>query len=236
MFSLLLKQIFVKIAPKNLKSITQKWASPVLIFAFFCILCAYTLVFLESDVDFEQGVIFKMLYIHVPASWWALGIYSIMTLFAVLGFITRIPQFHIMASCWLLPGIMFTMLSLLTGMIWGKLTWGTFWVWDARLTSMFLHFLIYLSYALFITSNAKNKESSFSMASILLLIGFVNLPIIKWSVDWWFTLHQPASITFMGKNKIHQTYLLPLLLNSIGFFMWAFGLFLLTLKKRISYN
>ncbi|CAO5677930.1 MAG: hypothetical protein HEEMFOPI_01199 [Holosporales bacterium] len=234
MLQKIVRHTFLTLTPNSLKNIIHHSLKPTIIAAFLMILWAYFLVLTNNDVDFEQGVIFKMLYIHVPASWWALGVYSLMAFLGVLGFITRIPQFHIMASCWLIPGIVFTVLSLLTGMIWGKLTWGTFWVWDARLTSMFLHFLIYLSYALFILSNKKNKESHYAMASILLLIGFINLPIIKWSVDWWFTLHQPASISFLGNSKVHKTYMLPLLLNASGFFLWGLAIFLLNLKKRIN--
>jgi heme exporter protein C len=217
--------------PKNLKKISNFAFKPLLISGFIFVLYTFLYVSFFIENDYEQGYIFKMLYVHVPTSWWALGIYVIMAFLGIIGFITRMPQFHIMATCWLMPGLTFTIFSLLSGMIWGKLTWGTFWVWDARLTTMFLHFLIYLSYALFIYSSKHKNETSLAIGSVLLIIGLVNLPLIKWSVDWWFTLHQSSSLNAFGKNTIHQTYFIPLLIISIGFFLWALGIFFLKLKN-----
>lgn len=174
--------------------------------------------------DYEQGHIFKMLYVHVPASWWALGVYALMTGCAALGFITRIPQFHLMAKYWSIPGIIYTIISLITGMIWGKYTWGTYWVWDARLTTMFIQFIIYASYVLLVFKSYVKDEKIYAVGSMMIIVGFINLPFIKYSVDWWFTLHQPASLT-LGKSALHRSYLWPLLVCASAFFFCALSLF-----------
>lgn len=173
--------------------------------------------------DFDQGSVFKIMYVHVPASWWALGIYVIMSFQAILGFVFRLPQCHLMAKNWAIAGLFMTILSLVTGMIWGKLTWGTYWVWDARLTTMFIQLMIYLGYV-YIT-HIDDTEKSHMVGSILLVIGLINLPMIKYSVDWWLTLHQPASIKILSKNTIHQTYFLPLILGWVTFFILAASYF-----------
>ena len=204
--------------PKNLTLIVTTLRNPLLYIGLTLISVSSILVFF-LPADYDQGHIFKFIYIHVPASWWALGIYAIMAVQAILGFVARIPQCHIMAKNWALSGLFMTLISLITGMIWGKLTWGVYWVWDARLTTMFIQLLIYLSYVYLTQSN--DHEYNYSMGSILLVIGLVNLPLIKYSVEWWFTLHQPASLKIFSKNTIHSIYMPPLLLNGIGFLLAA---------------
>ncbi|CAO5679795.1 MAG: Heme exporter protein C [Holosporales bacterium] len=185
--------------------------------------------------DHEQGEIFKMLYVHVPASWWALGIYALMTGCAVLGFITRMPQFHLMAKYWSVPGIIYTIISLITGMIWGKYTWGTYWVWDARLTTMFIQFIIYMSYIFLVFKNYTHDEKIYATGSLMVIIGFINLPFIKYSVDWWFTLHQPASLTLL-KCALHASYLWPLLVNACAFFLIALSVFSYLLHRHLEHS
>lgn len=226
-----LKCFFYHMAkPSTLMSLIKIAKKPLLYSGLALVLFAsISIVFLPPD--YEQGHVFKFIYIHVPASWWALGIYSIMAVQAFLGFITRTPQYHIMAKNWAISGLAMTILSLVTGMIWGKFTWGTYWVWDARLTTMFIQFLIYLSY-IYLTQ-LDNRETHYNMGSVLLITGLVNLPFIKYSVEWWFTLHQPASLKVFSKNTIHSTYMPPLILNGIGFFLLSASLFCNNLQKNL---
>lgn len=216
--------------PKTLISIVTRLKNPFLYIGLALAFSSCVLVFFLPP-DYEQGHVFKFIYIHVPASWWALGIYTIMAVQAILGFVTRTPQCHIMAKNWALSGLLMTLISLITGMVWGKFTWGAYWVWDARLTTMFIQLLIYLSYVYLTQSD--DREHNYSMGSILLVIGLVNLPLIKYSVEWWFTLHQPASLKVFSKNTIHSTYMPPLILNGIGFFLLSASLFCYNMKKNL---
>lgn len=216
--------------PKNLTLIVTTLRNPLLYIGLTLISVSSILVFF-LPADYDQGHIFKFIYIHVPASWWALGIYSIMAVQAILGFVARIPQCHIMAKNWALSGLIMTLISLISGMIWGKFTWGAYWVWDARLTTMFIQLLIYLSYV-YLTQSS-DREQNYVMGSILLVIGLVNLPLIKYSVEWWFTLHQPASLKVFSKNTIHSTYMPPLILNGIGLFLLSASLFCYNMQKNL---
>ena len=198
---------------------------------FLLILSAYH-IFNINDVDYQQGAIFKIIYLHVPASWWAIGIYTLMATSSLMAFITKIPQFHLITKFLAIPGIIHTIISLLSGMIWGYFTWGTFWVWDARLTSMFIHFMAYLGYILLVYQSDKNNEKNYMLGAILVIIGTINIPLIKWSVDWWFTLHQSNSISIFGKNAIHQSFLSPLFLNVIAFLLCSMAYVFYKIKKK----
>jgi heme exporter protein C len=184
-----------------------------------------------QDVDYQQGEIFKLIYIHVPSSWWALGMYGIMALSSALGFITKIPQYHLITKFWSIPGFIFTLLSLITGMIWGHFTWGTFWVWDARLTTMFIQLMLYIGYLMVVLQSNKHQEKNYVIGSFIVLLGAINLPLIKWSVDWWFTLHQGSSISFFKKSTVHPTFIWPLFTNVVSFFFMGFSLFLYQVRN-----
>jgi heme exporter protein C len=148
--------------------------------------------------DEVQGVYAKILYVHVPFSWGALAVYTSMAAFSLMGLITRVPQLFLLTKAVAPIGMVYCAASLVTGSIWGKPTWGTFWVWDARLTSMFVLFLLYLGYAhLSATGSLKRLVPS----AFLVVLGFVNIPIIKGSVEWWYTLHQPASIKMYERSS-----------------------------------
>ena len=225
------KCFFYHIAkPNTLISIVKTLQKPLLYIGLALVFFAGIFIFFLPP-DYDQGHVFKFIYIHVPASWWALGIYSIMAVQAIVGFVTRTPQCHIMAKNWAISGLTMTIMSLATGMIWGKFTWGAYWVWDARLTTMFIQFLIYLSYLCL--TQSEESETHYNMGSILLVIGLVNLPVIKYSVEWWFTLHQPASLKVFSKNTIHSTYMPPLILNGVGFFLLSASLFCYNLQNNL---
>ena len=184
-----------------------------------------------APADYQQGEIFRIMYVHVPASWGALGVYTLAAVFSVLGLVSRIPIFFLVSKAFAPIGIGFTLISLITGSIWGKPTWGAWWVWDARLTSMLILLFLYIGYLNL--SYRTYNERTLSTASIVLVIGWINIPIIKWSVDWWYTLHQPASLMRFAKPAIHSSMLWPLLIMALGFGAYALTFGCLNLKSLI---
>lgn len=164
----------------------------------------------QSPPDYQQGEMVRFLYLHVPASWCALMVYSTMAILSLIGFISKIPTTHMLTKAFSIPGTIVTALSLITGSLWGKPVWGTYWVWDARLTSMLILFFIYLGY-ISLAFHFKTSLKKLERYSILVMVGFINIPIIKWSVDFWFTLHQPPSIMRMAKPAIDSSFWSPLL-------------------------
>ena len=165
----------------------------------------------------------RIMYIHVPSAWFSLMIYTLIALSSVFWFILRNPLLSLAGRSLAPIGAMFTFLALITGSIWGKPTWGTWWAWDARLTSMLILFFLYLAYIL-LWHSISNKDNASKIAAALGIIGFINIPIIKFSVDWWNTLHQPATISKLSTPSIDVSMLIPLLIMTL-----AFGLFLLSL-------
>lgn len=182
-----------------------------------------------SPADYQQGESVRIMYIHVPASWGALGVYTAMAVFSGWGFVVRAPLLHLVTKSLAPIGLAFTVVSLGTGAIWGKPTWGAWWVWDARLTSMLLLLFLYVGYEALVTA-FEDEEKALSAGSLIALVGWVNIPIIKWSVNWWHTLHQPASILRLAKPAVHWSMLMPLLSMAIAFA--AFGAALATLRLR----
>lgn len=195
----------------------------------FFILGSY-LSFFASPEDYQQGSYVRFLYIHVPASWFALSTYTTMAALSVVGFTFKIPTAHLLTRALSLPGSLLTCVSLLTGSLWGKVTWGTYWVWDARLTSMLVLFFIYSGY---VCLTWKKPFHALHSASILVMIGFVNIPIIKWSVEFWFTLHQPASIMRFAKPAIDSAFFPPLLCMSFAYLCYIIGLTAMIYKRDV---
>lgn len=183
---------------------------------------------LASPADYQQGDSVRIMYVHVPASWFALMIYGFMGLTSAAFLIFRIPIAAYMAQAAAPIGAVYAFISLATGSIWGKPMWGTWWVWDARLTSMLVLFLMYLGYML-LGESTEDKEKAMRLSSVLAVIGLINLPIIKFSVDWWHTLHQPASVFKMTGPSIHGSMLTPLFWMSGAYF----SLFLAVLSHRL---
>ncbi len=169
-----------------------------------------------SPADYQQGETVRIMYIHVPAAWMALMVYSVIAVASATGLIWKHPLAHVVARAAAPVGAGFTLICLATGSLWGKPMWGTWWVWDARLTSVLILFFLYLGFIAL--ANAFDSPRRGERASaILALVGAVNVPIIKFSVDWWNTLHQPASVTKLGMPSIHVSMLIPLLLMAVGF-------------------
>ena len=172
--------------------------------------------FFVSPADYQQGETVRIMYIHVPSAWMALFVYSVMAVASAVGLIWKHPLAHVVALAAAPLGAGFTLICLATGSLWGKPMWGTWWVWDARLTSVLILFFLYLGFIAL--ANAFDSPTRGERgAAILALVGAVNVPIIKFSVDWWNTLHQPASVTKLGMPSIHVSMLIPLLLMAVGF-------------------
>lgn len=186
-----------------------------------------------SPADYQQGESVRIMYVHVPASWGALGVYTVMAILSGWGFVTRVPLLHLMTKAIAPIGITFTVISLGTGAIWGKPTWGTWWVWDARLTSMLFLLFLYLGYWALV-SMFEEEEKGLSAGAVIALVGWVNVPIIKWSVEWWYTLHQPASVLRFAKPAIHWTMLMPLLCMAIAFAAFGFALGIIRLRTELN--
>src|SRR5262245_49587193 len=183
--------------------------------------------------DYQQGDTVRIMYIHVPAAWMALSVYFFVAAASAVALVWRHPLAEIAARSAAPVGAAFTFICLVTGSLWGRPMWGTWWVWDARLTSVLILFFLYLGYIALV--NAFDDPSRGGRAgSVLALVGIVNLPIIKFSVDWWNTLHQPASVMRIGGPRIDVSMLVPLLVMAIGFTLLFAALLLLRMRTALN--
>ena len=223
--------MYIKIKNNHIEFI--KSANPYLIFAtiFAFVIGLYYSLF-QSPPDYIQGDSMRIMYIHVPSAWFALMTYSILAGSCVLWFITRNPLFNVVARSIAQVGMVFTLMSLITGSIWGKPTWGVWWVWDARLTSMLILFFLYIAY-IFLWQAISNKELASKISAALAIIGFINIPIIKFSVDWWTTLHQPSSVKLISETSIHISMLIPLLIMTAAFALFSILIFLMKYNTEL---
>ncbi len=184
---------------------------------------------LYSPPDYQQGETVRIMYIHVPAAWMGMFIYAAMAVASATALIWRHPVAELVAKASAPAGAAFTLICLITGSLWGKPMWGAWWVWDARLTSMLILFFLYLGY-IALWEAFDDPARAGRAAAILALVGAINLPIIKFSVDWWNTMHQPASVLTLEGPKIHADILWPLLITALGakgYYVW-----LLTVRVR----
>jgi len=187
---------------------------------------------IQSPDDYQQGNAVKMMYVHVPAAWMGMLIYTLMAVFNVSGFVWKNPYFYVISKVIAPIGLIFTLITLVTGSIWGKPIWGTWWVWDARLTSVLILFFLYLGYIILIDSfddQAKGEK----IAAVISIVGFINVPIIKFSVEYWNSLHQPASILRSGGVSIANSMLIPLLLVFGVYFSYFVWVSLLRVRTEI---
>ena len=187
------------------------WAAALLVLG---IGLAWALVF--SPPDWQQGETVRIMYVHVPMAWLAMGGYTGLAILSVMSLIWRHPLADLTARELSPVGAAATALCLATGSLWGKPMWGTWWVWDARLTSVLVLFFLWLGHAALVRA-FDDPERGARVGAILALVGFVNVPIVKFSVDWWNTLHQPASVARLAAPGMHVDMLYPLLICSIGF-------------------
>ncbi|MBR0557687.1 heme ABC transporter permease [Ciceribacter sp. L1K23] len=186
----------------------------------------------SSEGDYQQGMTVRIMYVHVPAAWLAMMCYSVMALSAIGTLVWRHPLADVSHKAAAPLGAVFTLIALVTGSLWGKPMWGTWWVWDARLTSVFVLFLMYLG--LIALNRAMDDPSRAArLSAVLILVGFVNIPIIKFSVEWWNTLHQPASVIRMDGPTIDPEFLWPLLVMAFAFTFLFFTLHMMAMRNEI---
>ncbi|MEQ8805219.1 MAG: heme ABC transporter permease [Rhodospirillales bacterium] len=186
-----------------------------------------------SPADYQQGETVRIMYVHVPAAWMALFCYTGLAISAAVGLIWKHPVADVAARATAPIGACFTFLALLTGSLWGKPMWGTWWVWDARLTSVLVLFFLYLGY-MALNSAFDDPQRGSKASAILAMVGFVNVPIIKFSVDWWNTLHQPASIVRMDGPTIHPDMLWPLFLMIGAFTTYYLWVLMLRMRRELT--
>ena len=172
------------------------------------------------------------MYVHVPSSFIALGCFALMGIASIINLIFKIKLLAILSRSLAHIGCVFSLISLVTGSLWGKPTWGVWWVWDARLTSMLILFFLYISYIL-TWKFIRDYEKANKISSVIAIIGLLNLPIIKYSVNWWNTLHQPSSITLTSAPTIHYSMLLPLIIMFIAMLIYSFIIFLMKYKTEL---
>jgi heme exporter protein C len=190
------------------------------------------LALMVAPPDYQQGETVRIMFVHVPAAWLAMSFYTLMAASALGTLIWRHPMADVSQKAAAPIGAAFALICLVTGSLWGKPMWGTYWVWDARLTSMLILFLIYLG-ILALWRTIEDPATGARAVSILTLVGAVNIPIIKFSVDWWFTLHQGASVLRLSGPTIHPSILQPLLVMAVAFTCFGFVLHLLGMRTEV---
>ena len=216
-----------KILPSN-----NKLMNNLLIVMILVVLTGLIYALFLSPPDYIQGDSVRIMYVHVPSSFIALGCFGFIGIASILNLIFRIKFVTLMAKSLAPVGCIFSIISIVTGSLWGKPTWGIWWVWDARLTSMAILVLFYLAY-IFTWRYVENFEKANKISSVIGIIGLLNLPIIKYSVDWWNTLHQPSSITLTSAPTIHYTMLIPLIVMFLGMAIYSLIIFLMRYKTEL---
>ena len=218
--------------PNKIFQITSK--APKYILLLFVIVLSIGLMeaLILSPEDYKQSDAVRIMYVHVPAAWISLGIFSSITFLSISGFIFKNKNLFLIAKSLAPSGFVFNIIALVTGSIWGKPTWGTWWAWDARITSMLILALFYAMY-LISWRIYENEEKVFKISTIITILGIINVPIIKYSVDWWNTLHQPASINILSKSSIHSSMLFPLLIMTAAFALFSLLIFLMKYNTEL---
>jgi heme exporter protein C len=217
--------------PRIFMSLSEKILGLLMIISMILVMSSLYLGIYATETDFQQGENFRILYIHVSGAWISLGFYGFLALFSLIYLINQHIFFYLIAKTYAVIGINFSLITLMTGSLWGRPTWGSFWVWDARLTSVFILFFLYLGY-LILDKTHEIRKKSMNNGSMLAILGFINLPIIKYSVHWWNTLHQSASVT-QNYITMDLSIYIPLLLCFLGVLGYSMSLFLLEMRKQM---
>ena len=224
--------MFKYFEPNKIFFITSRAPKYVLTLFIIVISVGLTEALVLSPEDYKQSHSVRIMYVHVPAAWITLGIFSVITLFSVVGYIFKIRNFFLISKSLAPSGFVFIIIALVTGSIWGKPTWGTWWAWDARITSMLILALFYGMYLL-AWKIYDNTDQVFKVTSLITIIGIINVPIVKYSVDWWNTLHQPASINILSKSSIHISMMYPLLIMTASFALFSLLIFLMKYNTEL---
>lgn len=194
----------------------------------FCLIGLYVGFFI-APTDFQQGDAYRIIFLHVPAAWMSMIIYLAMAFWSGIALVTNVRLAAMLASALAPTGAMFTVIALLTGSLWGKPTWGTWWVWDARLTSELILLFLYLGF-IALQSGIENVYRADKAGAVLALVGAVNVPIIYFSVKWWSTLHQGASVSLSNGSSMASTMLYAMLISSLGF--WSYSIAIVLKRVR----
>ena len=224
--------MFKKFYPNKILSLTNKTINSLIILLILVVVIGLTYSLLLSPPDYIQGDAVRIMYVHVPSSFIALGCFGFIGMSSICNLVFKIKFMPLLAKSLAPIGCIISLISIVTGSFWGKPTWGVWWVWDARLTSMLILFLFYIAYILtwkFMSS----FERANKISSIIGIVGLLNLPVIKYSVDWWNTLHQPSSITLTSAPSIHYTMLVPLVIMFFGMILYSLIIFLMRYKTEV---
>ena len=224
--------MFKYFEPNKIFSITSRAPKYVLLLFIIVISIGLTEALILSPEDYKQSHSVRIMYVHVPAAWISLGIFSAITIFSISGYIFKIKNFFLISKSLAPSGFVFNIIALVTGSIWGKPTWGTWWAWDSRITSMLILALFYGMYLL-AWRIYEDKDKVFKITSIITILGIINVPIIKYSVDWWNTLHQPASINILSKSSIHMSMLFPLMIMTAALALFSLLIFLMKYNTEL---
>ena len=224
--------MFKNFFPSKILSLDNKLINGLLFLMILIVLVGLMYALFLSPPDYIQGDAVRIMYVHVPSSFIALGCFGFIGIASILNLIFRIKFVSLMAKSLAPVGCIFSLVSIVTGSLWGKPTWGIWWVWDARLTSMVILFLFYLAY-IFTWQFVNDFERANKITSIIGIIGLFNLPVIKYSVDWWNTLHQSSSITLTSAPTIHYTMLVPLIIMFLGMVIYSLIIFLMRYKTEL---
>ena len=218
--------------PNKIFRLTSK-APKYILFLFIVVLSIGLMeALILSPEDYKQSDAVRIMYVHVPAAWISLGIFSSITFLSISGFIFKNKNFFLISKSLAPSGFVFNIIALVTGAIWGKPTWGTWWAWDARITSMLILALFYVMY-LISWRIYESEEKAFKISTFITILGIINVPIIKYSVDWWNTLHQPASINILSKSSIHSSMLFPLFIMTAAFALFSLLIFLMKYNTEL---
>ena len=218
--------------PNKFNEIADYIFKPILILSIVLFALGLLFALYLSPDDYQQGSTVRIMYVHVPSAWLSLLTYAIMTLYSIAALAFRIPFGFIFNTAVAPIGAVFTLICIISGSLWGKPMWGTWWVWDARLTSVAILFIIYLI-IIFMNFSFENRVVREKVVAIFILVGSVNLPIVKFSVDWWNTLHQPATISKLSKPSIDPSMMTPLIIMTFAFIMIGIAIAILRIKTEI---
>ena len=224
--------MFKNFFPSKILSLDNKLINGLLFLMLLVVFVGLVYALFISPPDYIQGNSVRIMYVHVPSSFIALGCFGFIGIASILNLIFKIKFVSLMAKSLAPVGCIFSLVSIVTGSLWGKPTWGVWWVWDARLTSMTILFLFYLAY-IFFWQFVNNFEKANKITSVIGIIGLFNLPIIRYSVDWWNTLHQPSSITLTSAPTIHYSMLVPLIIMFLGMVIYSLIIFLMRYKTEL---
>ena len=221
------------ISPSKVFKWIERLLSYISSIFFIILMIGLTFALLISPPDYLQGDSVRIMYVHVPSAWISLASYTCIAVLSILTFLFKIKNLNLISKSIAPIGLLFTFLAIITGSLWGKPTWGAWWVWDARLTSMLVLLLFYI---LFILAQKiiKDEDKANKISGLVAIVGLINVPIIKYSVDWWSTLHQPQSINLLnGSSSIHPSMLLPLMLMLLVLLLYCALIFLMKYKTEI---